>query len=62
MVVSWKCPYEYNELQVVQPTGTGPFDLNNVGKMNALFMAPGKMMRFTRYLRQRMAGNGISIL
>ena len=37
-----KCPYEYNELQVVRQTGSGPFDINNVGKMNALFMAPGK--------------------
>lgn len=40
-----RCPYEYNELQIVrQVTGTeaAPFDLNNIGRMNALFMAPGK--------------------
>ena len=37
-----KCPYSYDELQVVtQQAGGGPFDLNNVGKMNALFMAEG---------------------
>ena len=36
-----KCPYTYDELQVVTQQTGGPFDLNNVGRMNALFMAEG---------------------
>lgn len=36
-----KCPYTYDELQVVTQQTGGPFDLNNVGRMNVLFMAEG---------------------
>lgn len=37
-----KLPYSYDELQVITQQAGGPFDLNNVGRMNALFMAGGK--------------------